>query len=124
MMIFFSVEDHGRHRTSHISSFRPTCRPTSPTLSSTSGSGKSCNEDNGAICPSRPLAISCKDARKIVADAQKTLQSITLIDLHSIQGDEFRDFWIEFVRVIKGLHERIGLAGAVLQLSSDTQTCI
>lgn len=43
------------------------------------------------------------------------LESIAFIDLRLIQADEFRNFWIETIRVIEGLNERVTRAGAALE---------
>lgn len=51
------------------------------------------------------------------------LESIAFVDLHSIQVDEFQDFWIKTIRVVEGLYERVAQADAVLQLRLDMQTC-
>jgi hypothetical protein len=49
------------------------------------------------------------------------LESIASIDFKSIPSDDFRHFWIDAVRVVEGLHERIAIASALLQTHSDTQ---
>jgi hypothetical protein len=55
-------------------------------------------------------------------EALLQLESIALIDLRSIQVDKFPGFWIETIRVVEGLHERVARADAVLQLL-DMQAC-
>ena len=50
------------------------------------------------------------------------LESIAFVDLRSVQANEFRTFWIEAVRVIQGLSERLAQADTVLHLRSDIQT--
>jgi hypothetical protein len=50
------------------------------------------------------------------------LESIASIDLQSIQAADFPNFWIETVRVVSGLNERIAHADAVFRLPLDTQT--
>ena len=48
------------------------------------------------------------------------LESIAFVDLQSIQAADFQDFWIETIRVIEGIHERIAHANAALQLCLDS----
>jgi hypothetical protein len=50
------------------------------------------------------------------------LESIAFIDLQSIQAADFPDFWVETIRVIEGIHERIAHANAALQLCLDSGT--
>jgi len=50
------------------------------------------------------------------------LESIAFVDLCSVQANEFRTFWIDAVRVIQGLSERLAQADTVLRLHSDMQT--
>jgi hypothetical protein len=50
------------------------------------------------------------------------LESIASIDLQSIQAADFPNFWIETVRVVSGLNERIAHVDAVFRLPLDTQT--
>ena len=52
-------------------------------------------------------------------EALLQLESITSIDLRSIQADEFRAFWIETIRVTNGLSERVAQADAVFRLCLD-----
>ena len=54
-------------------------------------------------------------------EALLQMESIALIDLRSIHVDEFRDFWINVVRVVEGLYERVAQAEAVLQLRLGVQ---
>jgi hypothetical protein len=56
-------------------------------------------------------------------EALLQLKSIAFIDLRSIQIDEFRDFWIDTIRVIEGLNERVAQADLALRLHYDMQTC-
>ena len=42
-----------------------------------------------------------RKGRKVISQ----LESIVFIDLHLIQADEFRNFWIETIRVIERLNE-------------------
>ena len=63
-----------------------------------------------------------KDMIRKGREALLQLESIALIDLRSIQADEFRGFWIETIRIIEGLHERVAQADVVLQLRLDMQT--
>jgi len=44
------------------------------------------------------------------------LESIAFVDFSSIQIDDFPGFWIETMRVMEGLNERVAQADAVLQL--------
>jgi hypothetical protein len=48
-------------------------------------------------------------------EALLQLESIAFIDLRSIQADEFRSLWIESIRVIEGLNERVTRADAALE---------
>src|ERR1700722_3835217 len=48
------------------------------------------------------------------------LESIAFVVLQSIQAADFQDFWIETIRVIEGIHERIAHANAALQLCLDS----
>lgn len=49
------------------------------------------------------------------------LESIASIDFRSIQVDDFPDLWIDAMRVIGGLSERIAQADVVLELRSEVQ---
>ena len=49
-------------------------------------------------------------------DALLDLETIAYIDLHSVKHKDFPNFFIEMVRVIKGLHERIARADEVLRV--------
>lgn len=40
-------------------------------------------------------------------NALAQLESITFIDLRSIQVDDFPGFWMEFIRVSEELHDRV-----------------
>jgi hypothetical protein len=48
-------------------------------------------------------------------EALLQLESIAFIDLSSIQADKFQSFWIETIRVIEGLKERVTRADAALE---------
>ena len=70
-MYSFSVEDHCRRSSSHIS----LSRPTSPTLSST-GTSIDSQPKRDALCtpPCPSTLVSFHDARKIISSGQKVLQ--------------------------------------------------
>lgn len=54
-------------------------------------------------------------------DVLSRLESIAFIDLPSIHVEDFPNFWIETLRLVEGLHERVAYAGAVLQICLDIQ---
>jgi hypothetical protein len=69
-----------------------------------------------------PLEIPADRTRGEILDlirkgrrALLQLESIAFIDLRSIKPDEFQGFWIEAVRVIEGLNERVTRADVALQ---------
>jgi hypothetical protein len=48
------------------------------------------------------------------------VEAIPTIDLRSIKAEEFRGLWLDTIRVVVGLNERIAQADAALQLSVCT----
>lgn len=71
-----------------------------------------------AKLPEDPTHEEVLDMVRKGRQALLQLESIAFIDLRSTQVDDFPGFWIETMRVVQGLNERVAQADAVLQLRS------
>jgi hypothetical protein len=72
-----------------------------------------------------PNNCSCSDLLAVVRKGREALLQLNLIasmDLRSVEVGSFPSFWMDSIRVVEEINERVSLASLILQVCSQIQS--